>query len=58
MGKTKTPEQKMYEKYFHLDERFHIKRVIGNKKRSREKQNLKKLVTQEQFNDVDAYLTD
>jgi hypothetical protein len=40
----KYPEQRIKEREFHLDERFHARTVTKNKGRSREKQDLRKYV--------------
>ena len=40
----KYPEQRIKEREFHLDERFHTRAVTKNKGRSREKQDLRKYV--------------
>jgi hypothetical protein len=44
INRFKQPEQRVKEREFHLDERFHARVVTRNKGRSREKQDLRKYV--------------
>ena len=45
----KCPEQRIKERDFMLDDRFHVRSVIRNKGRSREKQDLKRVITEEDY---------